>query len=65
MLSVSWRHILTVVCRDRLGRSLLALVGTIEELKYRRVKFRSLNEQIDTTHGSRLTFQDLGSVCWV
>lgn len=50
--------VLVVVRLDRLGRSLVDLVGTIEELGHRGVEFRSLNEQIDTTTPSgKLMFQ--------
>lgn len=50
--------VLTVVRLDRLGRSLVDLVGTIEELGRRGIEFRSLNEQIDTTTPSgKLMFQ--------
>ena len=54
--------VLTVVRLDRLGRSLVDLVGTIEELGQRGVEFRSLSEQIDTTTpGGRLMFQISGA----
>jgi DNA invertase Pin-like site-specific DNA recombinase len=41
---------------DRLGRSLVHLLTTIEDLKQRGVAFRSLTEQMDTTtpHGELL-----------
>ena len=54
---------LTVGCRDRLGCSLLVLVGALEELKYRRIELRSLTKQIDTMPGGRLIFQVLRSSC--
>lgn len=54
--------VLVVVRLDRLGRSLVDLVGTIEDLGRRGIEFRSLNEQLDTTTASgRLMFQISGA----
>jgi len=48
---------------DRLGRSLIDLIGIINELGTRDVEFRSLNEAIDTsTSGGRLTFHIMAAM---
>lgn len=48
---------------DRLGRSLLHLVGLAETLRERGVRFRSLTEAIDTSTASgRLLYAVLGAV---
>lgn len=47
---------------DRMGRSLIDLISTIDMLGERGVHFRSLREGIDTTHpGGRLLFQITGA----
>src|SRR3954451_25318119 len=46
---------------DRLGRSLPHLIDTIRDLQERRIGFRSLQEQIDTTtSGAKLSFHVFG-----
>ena len=53
---------LTVVRIDRLGRSLADLVSTLDDLAVRGVRFRSLNEGIDTrTALGRLFYQLAGA----
>jgi DNA invertase Pin-like site-specific DNA recombinase len=48
---------------DRLGRSLQALIGLVNDLKERGVKFVSLRESIDsTTPGGKLVFHVFGTV---
>lgn len=48
---------------DRLGRSLVGLVGLLEELGKRRVHFRSLNENIDTaSSGGKLMFHMMAAL---
>ncbi|MES5099258.1 recombinase family protein [Agrobacterium sp. BA1120] len=48
---------------DRLGRSLIDLIGAINDLGKREVEFRSLNEAIDTsTSGGRLTFHIMAAM---
>ena len=48
---------------DRLGRSLLHLVNTVNALAERNVGFRSLREGFDTTHnGGRLVFHIFASL---
>ncbi|MCZ4072556.1 recombinase family protein [Agrobacterium sp. LMR679] len=48
---------------DRLGRSLIDLIGAINDLGTREVEFRSLNEAIDTsTSGGRLTFHIMAAM---
>lgn len=48
---------------DRLGRSLLHLVTTVNKLADRQVGFRSLQEGFDTTHnGGRLVFHIFASL---
>ena len=53
-----------VVCRlDRLGRSLRYLIDTITALAERRVGFKSLQENIDTTtSGGKLVFHIFGAL---
>ena len=54
--------VLVVVRIDRLGRSLIDLIETIDRLGERRVQFRSLTEGIDTTTpGGRMVFQISGA----
>lgn len=53
---------LTVTRIDRLGRSLVDLIQTIEELGQRGIQFRSLTEAIDTTQaGGQLLFSITGA----
>ncbi len=53
----------TVVRLDRLGRSLVDLVETVQRLKSAGVGFRSLREQIDTTTaGGKLIFHIFASL---
>ena len=55
--------IVTVVRLDRLGRSLVDLVETVQKLKAAGVGFRSLREQIDTTTaGGKLIFHIFASL---
>ena len=52
---------LTVWKLDRLGRSLRDLIATLDDLKKRGVKFRSLTEAIDTeTPTGRVMWQMIG-----
>lgn len=61
--SLSAGDVLVVWRLDRLGRSLLDLLGTIEKLHVREVGFRSLTETIDTTNATgRLMFQIMGAL---
>jgi DNA invertase Pin-like site-specific DNA recombinase len=61
--SLSAGDVLVVWRLDRLGRSLLDLLGTIERLHVRKVGFRSLTETIDTTNATgRLMFQIMGAL---
>lgn len=61
--SLSAGDVLVVWRLDRLGRSLLDLLGTIEKLHSREVGFRSLTETIDTTNATgRLMFQIMGAL---
>ena len=53
--------ILVVWKLDRLARSLKQLIETVEDLERRKIGFRSLTEQIDTTSpGGRLVFHIFG-----
>jgi len=53
---VTWRL-------DRLGRSLVHLIGLVMELESRQVTFKSLSDAIDTrTAGGRLQFHMLGAL---
>lgn len=48
---------------DRLARSMRQLIETVEELERRKIGFRSLTEQIDTTTpGGRLVFHIFGAL---
>lgn len=48
---------------DRLGRSLIDLIQTINDLSTQQVEFRSLTENIDTsTSGGRLLFHVMGAM---
>lgn len=48
---------------DRLGRSLRHLIDTLNGLSERRVEFRSLQEQLDTsTSGGKLVFHLMGAL---
>jgi DNA invertase Pin-like site-specific DNA recombinase len=48
---------------DRLGRSLRHLIDTVNDLRERRIGFRSLQESIDTsTSGGKLVFHIFGSL---
>jgi DNA invertase Pin-like site-specific DNA recombinase len=48
---------------DRLGRSLAHLIQIVKELQERRVNFRSLQEQLDTsTSGGKLVFHVFGAL---
>lgn len=48
---------------DRLGRSLKHLIETVTKLHERRVGFKSLTEQIDTTtSGGKLIFHIFGAL---
>jgi DNA invertase Pin-like site-specific DNA recombinase len=48
---------------DRLGRSLRHLIDTVTELEQRRIGFKSLQENIDTTSpGGKLVFHIFGSL---
>lgn len=48
---------------DRLGRSLAHLIATVAELNTRRIGFRSVTEQIDTTTpGGKLVFHVFGAL---
>jgi DNA invertase Pin-like site-specific DNA recombinase len=48
---------------DRLGRSLAHLIDTIRDLQERRIGFRSVQEQIDTTtSGGKLIFHVFGAL---
>lgn len=48
---------------DRLGRSLVDLIQTINDLSKREIEFRSLTENIDTsTSGGRLLFHVMGAM---
>lgn len=61
--SLSTGDVLIVWRLDRLGRSLIDLLGTIEKLHAREVGFRSLTETIDTTNATgRLMFQIMGAL---
>lgn len=61
--SLSAGDVLIVWRLDRLGRSLIDLLGTIEKLHVREVGFRSLMETIDTTNATgRLMFQIMGAL---
>ncbi len=61
--SLSAGDVLVVWRLDRLGRSLIDLLGTIEKLHVREVGFRSLTETIDTTNATgRLMFQIMGAL---
>lgn len=63
LLSLSAGDVLIVWRLDRLGRSLIDLLGTIEKLHIREVGFRSLTETIDTTNATgRLMFQIMGAL---
>jgi len=55
--------VLVVWKLDRLGRSLAQLVATIQALAERRIEFRSLQEQLDTTTpGGKLIFHLFASL---
>ena len=55
--------VLTVYKLDRLGRSVSHLVAFVDELSRRKVGFRSLTEQLDTTTpGGRLLFHIFASI---
>ncbi|HEX2839928.1 recombinase family protein [Hyphomicrobium sp.] len=63
LLYLSAGDVLIVWRLDRLGRSLLDLLGTIEKLHVGEVGFRSLTETIDTTNATgRLMFQIMGAL---
>lgn len=48
---------------DRLGRSLIDLIKTINDLSAQQIEFRSLTENIDTsTSGGRLLFHVMGAM---
>ena len=47
---------------DRFGRFLQELIGPVNELNGRGVKFVSLRESLDTTPGSRLVYHVFGAV---
>ena len=48
---------------DRLGRGLRHLIELVEDLDSRKIGFRSLTENIDTTtSGGRLTFHIFGAL---
>src|SRR5918998_853822 len=47
---------------DRLGRSLKDLIERITELHSRKIGFKSLTEQIDTTSGGKLIFHIFGAL---
>ena len=47
---------------DRLGRSLKDLIERITELNSRKIGFKSLTEQIDTTSGGKLIFHIFGAL---
>ena len=48
---------------DRLGRSLRHLIDTVSQLENRRIGFRSVQEQIDTTtSGGKLIFHVFGAL---
>jgi DNA invertase Pin-like site-specific DNA recombinase len=55
--------VLVVWRLDRLGRSLKHLIEVVTELEQRRIGFRSLTEQIDTTTpGGKLIFHVFGAL---
>lgn len=61
--SLSAGDILIVWRLDRLGRSLLDLLATVEALHASQIGFRSLTETIDTTNATgRLMFQIMGAL---
>jgi DNA invertase Pin-like site-specific DNA recombinase len=54
---------LVVWCLDRLGRSLPHLITTMTDLEERRIGFKSLTENIDTTtSGGKLIFHIFGAL---
>src|SRR5215218_7808146 len=57
------QDILVVWRLDRLGRSLKDLIDIISQLDQRKIGFRSLNENIDTTtSGGKLIFHIFGAL---
>jgi DNA invertase Pin-like site-specific DNA recombinase len=55
--------VLVVWCLDRLGRSLRDLIDTIAKLETRKIGFKSLTENIDTTtSGGKLIFHIFGAL---
>src|ERR671937_1614753 len=54
--------ILVVWRLDRLGRSLKHLIETITELNNRKIGFKSIQENIDTTSGGKLVFHIFGAL---
>jgi DNA invertase Pin-like site-specific DNA recombinase len=55
-------NILVVWKLDRLGRSLKDLITRITELNNRKIGFKSITEQIDTTSGGKLIFHIFGAL---
>ncbi|WP_336810157.1 recombinase family protein [Bosea sp. MMO-172] len=56
-------HELVVWRLDRLGRSLINLINLIDDLGQRDIRFRSLNENIDTcSSGGRLVFHIMAAL---
>ena len=54
--------VLVVWRLDRLGRSLKALIETLNGLEGRGIGFQSLTEQLDTTSGGKLIFHVFGTL---